>query len=104
MLAFDCNQWGAFQPGRPAVLYTAARQLKGAPDWQAVTVNLSDLHATDPTITDPLPNWRTVTEFSISPSGEVVQDGVKSQVHGRPWQGPREIRNLRWVGGDERTL
>lgn len=103
VLAFDCNQWGAFQPGRPAVLYTAARQLKGAPDWQAVTVNLSDLRATDPTITDPLPNWRTVTEFSISPSGEVVKDGVKTMVSGQDWQGPREIRNLRWVGGDERT-
>ncbi len=97
VLAFDCNQWGAFQPGRPAVTYAVARDLKGSPDWQAVTVSLSDLRAIDPKFTDPLTSWQTVTEFSISPSGEVALDGVKTKVEGKSWQGPRELRNLRWV-------
>ncbi len=97
--AFDCNQWGAFQPGQPAVTYTAVRELKGSPDWQTVTVNLADLRATDPKFTEPPPNWQTVAEFSISPSGEVVKDGVKTKVGGRAWQGPRAIRHLCWEGG-----
>lgn len=97
--AIDCNQWGAFLPGKPAVTYNVVRELKGSPDWQTVTVNLSDLRATDPKFTEPPTNWQTVAEFSISPSGEVVKDGVKTKVNGKAWQGPREIRNLRWEGG-----
>jgi hypothetical protein len=41
-----------------------------------------------------------VTEFSISPSGTTLKDGKKVKVDGKAWQGPREIRNLRWVGGE----
>lgn len=58
------------------------------------------LDATDPAITIPPANWRTVTEFSLSPSGTVLIDGLRVKVGGKAWQGPREIRNLRWeLGG-----
>ena len=103
VLAFDCNQWGAFEPGQPAVTYNVVRDLQGSPDWQTVTVNLSDLRATDPKIKGPPTNWQTVAEFSISPSGEVVKDGVKTKVGGKAWQGPRAIRHLRWITADGRT-
>jgi hypothetical protein len=36
-----------------------------------------------------------VTEFSISPSGAVLQDGKEVKLGGKPWPGPRDIRNLR---------
>ncbi|MCY2970842.1 MAG: hypothetical protein NTZ30_09260, partial [Planctomycetota bacterium] len=39
-------------------------------------------------------------EFSISPSGTTLKNGKKVKVDGKAWQGPREIRNLRWVGGE----
>ncbi len=78
----------------------AVKELKGAPDWQPVSVSLSDLAATDPKLTAPLAYWRTVTEFSLSPSGDIVRDGQKSKVPGKAWQGPRDIRNLRWEGGN----
>jgi hypothetical protein len=100
VIKFNCNQWGAFAPGKPAVDYTVVKELKGAEEWQTVSVGLDELIATDPTITATLANWRSVTEFSISPSGETVKDGRKVQVTGKPWQGPREIRNLRWQGGE----
>jgi hypothetical protein len=100
VLTFNCNAWGAFTPGKPAVDYTVVKELKGSPDWQTVSVSLNDLAATDPKITAPLANWRTVTEFSLSPSGETVRDGQKIKVPGKAWQGPREIRNLRWEGGE----
>lgn len=96
VLTFNCNAWGVFQPGKPAVDYTAVRELKGSPGWQTVSVGLADLAATDPALTAPLANWQTVTEFSLGPSGTVVRDGKAVKVAGRPWQGPREIRNLRW--------
>ena len=98
VVQFNCNAWGAFAPGKPAVDYTVVKELKGAPDWQSVSVGLKELAATDPQITAPLANWQTVTELSISPCGEIVKDGKKIRVPGKPWQGPREIRNLRWEG------
>jgi hypothetical protein len=99
VIKFNCNAWGAFAPGKPAVDYTAVKELKGSPDWQTVSVGLPELTATDPAITAPLANWQSVTELSISPSGEAVKNGLKVQVSGKPWQGPREFRNLRWEGG-----
>lgn len=75
------------------------KTLKGSPDWQEVTVQLSELAADDPKIAAPLANWQTVTEFSLSPSGSIVKDGQKVNITGKAWKGPREIRNLRWEGG-----
>jgi hypothetical protein len=83
-------------PGSPAIDYTVARELKGSADWQTVSVKLSELVATDPKVTTPLANWQTVTEFSISPSGTVVKASQPVKLAGKGWQGPRELRNLRW--------
>ncbi|MCX7005895.1 MAG: hypothetical protein NTY53_01345, partial [Kiritimatiellaeota bacterium] len=99
VIKFSCNEWGAFAPGKPALDYAAVKQLKGSPDWQTVSVSLPELTASDPKVTAPLENWQTVAEFSISPSGEIVRDGQKVKENGKAWDGPREIRNLRWEGG-----
>ncbi len=96
VLTFNCNAWGAIMPGKPAVDYTVVKTLSASPEWQAVSVRLNELAATEPKVTAPLANWRTVTEFSISPSGTTVKDGRKVTAGGKSWQGPREIRNLRW--------
>ncbi len=100
VLTFNCNAWGAVAPGQPAVDYTVVKKLKGSPDWQSISVSLNELLATDPKITDPLANWQSVTEFSMSPSGVIVRDGQKVKVDGHAWQGSREIRNLHWEGGE----
>ena len=92
----ETNGWGAVEKGKPAISYNAVKQLKGSPDWQTVSVSLDELVATDPKFTAPLTNWRTVTQFSIGPTGEVVRDGAKQAMPGKPWVGLREIRNLRW--------
>ncbi len=98
VVKLNCNAWGALAPGKPAVDYTVVKKLKGSRDWQSVSVSLDELTATDPKIAEPLANWQTVTELSISPSGEAVKNGKKVKVDGKSWQGPREIRNLR-LGG-----
>jgi len=100
VLTFNCNAWGAMMPGQPALDYTVVKKLKASPDWQTVAVSLNELIATDPKVTAPLAHWQTVTEFSISPSGTIVHDGQKVKADGKAWQGPREIRNLRWDGGE----
>ena len=100
VLTFNCNAWGAMIPGKPAVDYAVTKTLKGSADWQNVSVKLSELSATDPNITSPLPNWQTVTEFSISPSGTTVSGRRKIKAEGKPWQGARDLRNLRWEGGE----
>ena len=98
-ITVNCNAWGAFLTGKPAVDYSVVKDLKGSPEWQTVTVALEELLPTNPGISDPLPNWQTVTELKLSPSGEVVKGGLKEKIVGAAWQGPREIRNLRWEGG-----
>ncbi len=99
VVTFNCNGWGAIQPGKPTVDYVAVKELKGSPDWQTVSITAEELVALDLKIKDPLANWRTVTEFSICPSGEIVKDGQKVKAGGKAWKGPREIRNMRWEGG-----
>jgi hypothetical protein len=98
VLTFNCNAWGAMIPSKPAVDYTVVKKLNAFKDWQTVSVELSELVAADPKVIAPLANWQTVTEFSISPSGTTVKDGQKVKADGKAWQGPREIRNLRWEG------
>ena len=100
VLTFNCNAWGAMLPGQPAVDYTVVKKLNASPDWQTLSVKTSELTASAPEITAPLPNWQTVTEFSISPSGTTVENGRKIIADGEAWQGPREIHNLRWEGGE----
>lgn len=100
VLTFNCNAWGAMIPGKPAVDYTVVKKLHASKDWQTVSVTLSELMSTDPEVTTPLVDWQTVTEFSISPSGSTIKDGLKVKAEGKAWQGPREIRNLRWEGGE----
>ncbi len=99
VIKFNCNGWGVYQAGKPIVDYVAVKELKGYPNWQTVSVAAEDTVALDPKITGPIPNWQTVTEFSLSPSGETVKNGVKVKVGGKAWNGPRAIRNLHWVGG-----
>jgi len=41
-----------------------------------------------------------VTELGISPCGEIVRGGERQKVGGKPWQGPRDVRNLRGEGGE----
>lgn len=100
VLTFNCNAWGAMLPGQPAVDYSVIKSLPGSPDWQTVSVSLGELVATDPKVTAPLAHWRTVTEFSLSPSGAIRENGRVVQKQGPAWRGPRAIRNLRWVGGE----
>ncbi len=100
VITVNCNAWGAFESGQPATDYAVVKQLTGSKDWQPVTIKLSELVATDPKVTKPLQNWQTVTELTLSPSGTIVQDGQRIKSSGKAWQGPREIRNLRWEGGN----
>ncbi|MFN6050778.1 MAG: hypothetical protein ACK47R_08090, partial [Planctomycetia bacterium] len=63
------------------------------------SVKLTELVANDANNSGPLSNWQSVTELIISPSGTKMINGKKVKTDGKAWQGPREIRNLRWVGG-----
>ena len=98
VFTFHCNDWNAF-PGKPAGVYTVEKKVKASEDWQTVSVGLEELlPAADRKIKSPPPptTWQTVTEFSLSPSGAALKDGKEVKLGGRPWQGPRGFRNLRW--------
>ena len=98
VLTFRSNGWGAFMPGKPPVDYAVRRQLTGSPDWQTVTIDIADVAPVEAGA-PPLADWRTITEFTISPSGSVGGPNGPEKLSGKPWRGPREIRNLRWEGG-----
>ncbi len=97
-VVISTNAWGIYGNKVPMGDYVAARELKASPDWQTVTVSLEELVANDTKITTPLADWQTVTDLRISP---IYQGGAKGRVNlgGKAWQGPREIRNLHWEGG-----
>ena len=99
VIDFNTNAWGAFNPGKPAIDYTVLKELKGSGDWQTVSVGLNELASLDPKNPGSLANWQTVTELSIGPNGDVVRNGKAVKIGGKPWEGPKEIRNLRWEGG-----
>jgi hypothetical protein len=65
--------------------------------WQKITLSAEDFQSLDPQQPEALADWSTITECSISPSGNVLIDGKKQSVRGQHWQGPREIRNMRWI-------
>jgi hypothetical protein len=94
VIKVNTNSWGAFEPGKPAVDHVAEKQLRGSPDWQTVTVSLADF-------IPPLVNWRTVTELTLTPARDAAAGRQQRPAAGTPWQGPREIRNLRWEGGED---
>jgi pimeloyl-ACP methyl ester carboxylesterase len=98
VLTFRSNDWNAF-PGKPAGVYTAEKILRASDQWQTVSVGMDELlPAADKKNKSPPPltTWQTVTEFCLSPSGAAVRDGKEVKLGGKPWQGPREFRNLRW--------
>ena len=80
-------------------MYTVEKNVKTSDDWQTVSVGLEELlPAADKKSKSPPPltTWQTVTQLSLSPSGAAMKDGQEVQLGGKPWQGPREFRNLRW--------
>ena len=98
VLTFRSNDWNAF-PGKPAGVYTTEKILRASDQWQTVSVGMDELlPAADKKNKSPPPltTWQTVTEFCLSPSGAAVRDGKEVKLGGKPWQGPREFRNLRW--------
>lgn len=96
------NAWGIYDNKLPPSDHVAIRNLKASPDWQTVTITLQDLAPNNPETTTPLANWRTVTDLRLSPAYNGGPDGRINRT-GKPWQGPRTIRNLRWEGGQYTT-
>ena len=89
-----CSSVGVFGMTVSAADYAALRDLKASPDWQTVTVALSDL-VPDQKNELPLSDWQTVTELRLTPSYQ-SRSGLRIPAQSKAWQGPREIRNLRW--------
>lgn len=91
------NGWGAFDSRKPSISYASLKKLAASQEWQKITLRAEDFQSLDPQHPAALADWSTITECSISPSGNVIIDGKKQNTSGQHWQGPREIRNMRWV-------
>lgn len=98
VIVVQTNAWGVFGKAVPTADYVVERELKASPDWQTVTVAVNDLVAHDRKIEQPLTDWKTVTGLKLTPTYQGHPDG-RIPPRSKAWQGPREIRNLRWEGG-----
>jgi hypothetical protein len=93
------NAWGAFGAGTGE--YYAAVPLKANGDWTTVNLGIEDFQPVDAKGAEPLKDWSTLTDLSLSAHAAVVKDGVKTPLPSTPWKNPDKIRfrQLRWVGG-----
>ncbi len=99
----DLNGWGVY-PGKPGGSYEARKPIKGAADWQTVSVAMEEMLSVKKTPAVPLDSWETVTELSFSWAPSYLKDGQEvsfgpENVQRRGWPGSREFRNLHWEGG-----
>ena len=104
VFTFYSNEWGV-SPGKPTATYTMERPLKATTDWQTVEVRLDELMPQ--TVKDqaagPLKSWQYLTELGIGASGTAIRNGATVKLGFQPWKGPREFRNLRWIGTGARA-
>lgn len=93
------NAWGAFGAGTGE--YVATVPLKANGGWVAVNLGVEDFQPVvktslpDPKGAQPLKDWSTLTDLSLSGHASVMKDGSGD------WKNAATIRvrQLRWVGG-----
>lgn len=102
VFAFLLNAWKA-APKHPGGGYGTAKKLKGSPQWQTVTVTMSELLPTPDklgaeyqVVTEPMKDWTSITDFILCTSFNVLKDGQKVRLGTGRWNGNYQFRNLRW--------
>lgn len=99
VLAFEMNGWNAYAGVRPGSYY-AARQISASPDWQTLEFSLAELKPLDDKSPKSPASWQFLTELGIVARASSRSADGKSQVlAGGSWPASRQLRNLRWVGG-----
>ena len=102
LMAFDVNNWGAY-PGLTKGGYYCVKALAKTEDWQTVTIKLSDLKPRGSGISDRPKSWQGITDLQIVAGLHRIPGEEKTILSGGTWPGKRELRNLRWAGGDYRS-
>jgi len=66
-----------------------------------VSLGVEDFQPVDPKGAQPLKDWSTLTDLSLSGHASVMKDGVKTSLPSGDWKNAATIRvrQLRWVGG-----
>jgi hypothetical protein len=71
--------------------------------WQKVTIKLSDLKPRSSGIPPCPKSWQGITDLQIVAGLHRIPGEEKTILSGGTWPGKRELRNLRWAGGDYRS-
>lgn len=102
VIAFLLNAWGA-DPKHQGGGYGTVKKIKGSPQWQTVTVTLSELLPTYDKlgaeykiIAEPMADWTHITDFKLCTKFNVSKDGEKIQLGTGKWNGSYQFGNLRW--------
>ena len=98
-LTFGVNQWNAY-PGITKGDYYAAKPLAKSDDWQTIEFSLDDWMPIDDQSQKGQPSWQYITELGLVAKVRTRRNGKPVELAGSGWPQHRQLRNLRWVGGD----
>lgn len=96
-LTFEMNGWNAYVGSKQGSYY-AAKPIAKSSDWQTIQFTLADLKPFDEKSAPNAVSWQYLTELGLV--GQVHDKGQKQAIAGSAWTSQRQIRNLRWVGGE----
>jgi hypothetical protein len=99
LMTFNVNQWGAYA-GVKAAEYYCVKPLMKTSDWQTVKIDLADLKPRQAGRSMNLKSWQGITELGIVAGLHHLPDSPGVILSGEAWPGKRQLRNLRWTGGD----
>ena len=99
-VTFTLNGWNTYSGVKKGEYY-ATKPIAKSGDWQTIAFLLRDLVPMDQKTPKGINSWRYMTELGIKAHVRVRQpDGSSKTVGGSPWNKTRQLRNLRWVGGE----
>lgn len=98
-LTFELNSWNAYA-GMKSGHYYAAKKIAKSSEWQTIEIALDDLKPLDPQTPSGLRSWQYMTELGIVAHVRTRKNGESIVLAGSRWPAERQLRNLRWVGGE----
>ena len=98
VLDFEFNGYGQYGRDKVSGEFYAVVPLKAVPEWQTLSVGVSDLKPLKP-VMGTLANWQTLCTLSIKARLDLQDAGKTTTLGEGLFDNKRQLSNLRWLGG-----